>query len=351
MLVSEAPASPLHAPAKSFARILRGLPAAWRVAGGMAVSVPFTVLQEFIGPDIPGHPFLVLLPGVLMSSVLLRWQGGLATLMFLSAYADYWHLDGPGFGIDRPETFLGLFLFVAFGVYVVGIVHSMHLALERQEALVEEQRAMMADLSRARDEWAAAERAKDVVVREMNHRVKNVIASVASVVRQTMRHSPDMEEFGRSFDDRIKALTRTQDLVALGGYAAGAALSDVLAGELEPFRGRGATDASGPAVQLGAKTAEALGLALHELMTNAAKYGGLSAIGTGLAVKWALDGETLAIDWVESTRTPPAPPVRKGFGTRLLDGTVRSRGGTVTRTESPEGYRFDIRLPMAALAE
>ncbi len=208
----------LPLPRESLLRRLRVLPSWAAVACGAIVTVPFLVLQEVLGPDVPGNPFLVLLPGVLMASVLFRWRGGIAALAALAGYADYYHLDGPGFFIDTPRACSRYRCSSRWASTSSFLVHSLQHALARQEALLEAQRATMAELERARDDLVAAEARKDLFAREMQHRVKNAIAVIASVGRQTLRSSASMEEFGASFDARLNALARTQSVIAPDGY-------------------------------------------------------------------------------------------------------------------------------------
>jgi two-component sensor histidine kinase len=349
--VSAGLAVSLPASNEALLRRLRLLPHWAGIACGAIVTVPFLFLQEILGPDVPGNPFLVLLPGVLMASVLFRWRGGIAALTTLAGYADYYHLDGPGFFIDTPASLFALSLFVAVGLYVVALVHSLQRALARQEALLDDQRATMEALERARDDLVAAEARKDLFAREMQHRVKNAIAVIASVGRQTLRSAATMEEFGIAFDARLNALARTQSAIAPDGHGTGADLADLVTIAIDPFRSPNPLTVQGPPVRLGPKSALNLGLALHELATNAAKYGALSQRGAGLSVTWECPGGDVALSWVESTTEAPPEPTRKGFGSKLIERTASGLGGSCVRTVAPEGYRFAVRVPLASLAE
>ena len=347
---------PAPAPGGFLSR-LRRIPPPLGILAGLLVTLPFFGMEWTFGVSVPGNPFLVLLPSVLMASVLFRWYGGLAALAVTAAYIDYFHLDPPGWGISDPAHLLAFGTYLAVGGYVITLVHALHAALGRQERLIAEQRRMTAeqerlleDLRASHAELAAAEEAKDVLVKEMNHRVKNAVASVAAVGRQTMRTATDLRDFETSFSARIDALTRTQDLVALHGYAGGCSLADVVRCELEPFLGKGGLDLGGPEVLMGPKSAMALGLSLHELATNAAKYGGLSDKGTGLKVSWSTPGDGVRLDWVETVAEPPAEPRRKGYGTRLLEHSIRSMGGKAGRNIAADGYRFRIEVPLSGLA-
>ncbi|HYH18924.1 MAG TPA: HWE histidine kinase domain-containing protein [Azospirillum sp.] len=202
----------------------------------------------------------------------------------------------------------------------------------------------------ARRQAAALQR---LLLNELDHRVKNTLSTVQSIARQTLRHAASVEESRDAFDARLSALSKTHNLLTRTRWR-GSDLRELLEAELAPY-GIG-EDArirlSGPPVQLDAKTTVALGLAVHELATNAAKYGALSPPGGRVAVVWSVGagdgGPTLAVDWTESGGPPVPPPRRRGFGSRLIErGLAYDLHGTVRLTFDPGGVRCRMDLPLA----
>jgi len=317
------------------------LPGAFLALGGAAVSAPFLLAEGAAGTYLPGHPFILVLPAILAATVLFRWQGGVTALASCAAYVHLFLLATPG----GTAALVAFGIFVGIGLYVVAVISSLQSAMTRQARL-------LAEVERARDRSTAAEREKAVLIDELDHRIRNAIASVASVVRQTARGAADLDGFNAAFEQRIAALARTHALIARDGPGGGAGLRDLLDGEFQPFGGGVPCDLDGPEVVLGPRAALNLSLVFHELATNAAKYGGLSGDGLGLRVAWrrGADGG-LSIDWRERVGSPRPPRTRRGSGTRLLDHTVRAAGGAVHTDPDPDGYAIAIALPAAAIAE
>lgn len=202
-------------------------------------------------------------------------------------------------------------------------------------------------------ERKAAEERQALLSREVDHRAKNALAVVQSALRLTK--APDVPSYRRAIEGRVGALARAQTLLADDRWAS-ADLRTLLQGELAAFLdgGTGGQRAAldGPVVALPAGAAQPLAMALHELATNAVKYGALSAPSSSVSVSWQLEGGstgTLRLCWVEAGGPlVVGPPKRRGFGSRVLDGTVRGQlGGTVSLVWKPAGLVCDIELPLA----
>jgi two-component sensor histidine kinase len=191
-----------------------------------------------------------------------------------------------------------------------------------------------------------AERQQKLLLDELNHRVKNTLATVQAIAHQTLRTRSDPAEFRAAFEARLTALSATHNLLTATSWRS-ASLRDVLLQEFLPH-GVERYRLQGPDVPLPAGQALAVGMMFHELATNAAKYGALSVAGGRVAVRWALSGPPQApvveIAWRETNGPPVTPPGRTGFGTRLIE---RSLQGTATLDYAPEGLRCDIRLGLA----
>ncbi|HEY8382073.1 MAG TPA: PAS domain S-box protein [Microvirga sp.] len=185
---------------------------------------------------------------------------------------------------------------------------------------------------------------------ELNHRVKNTLATVQSIARQTLRHAEDPAVFQERFEDRLLALSQTHNLLTSESWER-ASLRALLKQELAPY-GKARCRYDGPAdVHLAPRAVVALGMALHELTTNAAKYGALSVETGRVTLDWSVSGglfERLRLEWREEGGPPiAAPPARRGFGSRLLErGITAELGGTVDLDFAPEGLRAVIELPL-----
>jgi PAS domain S-box-containing protein len=164
-----------------------------------------------------------------------------------------------------------------------------------------------------------AENRQRLLINELNHRVKNTLATVQSIAAQSLRSVSDVGRARDAFESRLIALAAAHDLLTAQSWN-GARLSDVVAAASSPFETvrRPQISRSGPSVWLTAQQALALSLALHELATNAAKYGALSEPDGQVTIRWRRAAGELILSWVEQGGPPVKPPTRSGFGTRLL---------------------------------
>ena len=190
-----------------------------------------------------------------------------------------------------------------------------------------------------------------LMVHELNHRVKNTLATVQSIISQTLRGAePAMR---RMLDGRLQALAAAHDVLTQESWQ-GADLDDVVTVALAPFGGRNHErfEVCGPPIRLAPRAALALSMGLHELATNAVKYGGLSPqmLAARVKLRWCTRGDRLHITWREQGGLPVSPPARRGFGTRLLErGLGQDLAGTVTVAFPPEGLVCTIDAALAAV--
>jgi PAS domain S-box-containing protein len=195
-----------------------------------------------------------------------------------------------------------------------------------------------------------AEQRQTLLVNELNHRVKNTLATVQAIAGLTLRRAASPGEFAGAFEARLRALSKTHDMLTREGWE-GADLAGLVAQELDPY-GPARAAASGPLVRLPPRIALALGLVLHELAANAARYGALSADAGRVLIDWRLrekaDGLWLEIGWREAGGPPVRPPTRTGFGSRLLDRSVGGElRGELSSVYAEDGVRHDIRIPLS----
>jgi two-component sensor histidine kinase len=195
-----------------------------------------------------------------------------------------------------------------------------------------------------------AEEQRDLLVAELSHRVKNTLAIVISIAQQSFSRNPNVQEARRSFDSRIRAFAQTHNRLAEANWS-GVSLEALLLDELAPyFREDGSNvRVGGPRVQFNAKGALTLGMAIHELATNAAKHGALSSKCGSVDVAWHVDAadRQLWIRWTETGGPVVEPPERSGFGRLLLERALTSDlGGDVRLSFDEDGLKCVIAIPL-----
>ena len=214
----------------------------------------------------------------------------------------------------RGETLSMLsMLTLLFGLLVASLLMVVARLLTQQA--VEDQASL---------DWLAEQNSiRDTLTRELNHRVKNTLANVLSIVSLTRRRATSLDEFAQGLDGRIRALSATHDLLTQSDWGT-TPIRAVIEAELAPYaRAESALDLAGPDVELAPNDALSLGLAIHELATNATKYGALSAPGGKVRVTWALDrNDRASVRWIESGGPPVAASRPRGFGTDLIEKIV-----------------------------
>jgi two-component sensor histidine kinase/DNA-binding response OmpR family regulator len=190
-----------------------------------------------------------------------------------------------------------------------------------------------------------AEERQALLAREVDHRAKNAMAIVQSIVRLTK--SANIASYVSIIEGRIKALSRAHALLSNSRWQ-GADLGNLIDEELAPYRSAHAErlDISGPKVLLEPTKAQTLALALHELATNAAKYGALSSVSGKLALRWELQDDALVVHWHETAGPETHQPAITGFGTQIITGSIdRQLGGRTEFEWLPTGLRCTLTVP------
>jgi len=195
-----------------------------------------------------------------------------------------------------------------------------------------------------------AEEHTALLLGELDHRVKNILSIVSAVVRQTLKTTPSPAEFGARVDERIAAIARAHGVLTQNGHQEAALLRDLVAVELAPYDRKDNLLISGPPLALSPKASLAMAMALHELASNAAKYGALSKDTGRLVVKWFVGTDSdrkVRIVWTESEGPLVEPPTRKGFGTTMIERSLAYEfGAKVKREFLPEGLICTIDLSL-----
>jgi two-component sensor histidine kinase len=222
-------------------------------------------------------------------------------------------------------------------------------AVEFQPTLISEANAIGTALEEAAHLREQAEQQILLLMREVNHRSKNMLAVVQAIARQMP--SSDPKQFVRQFSDRIVGLAASQDLLIESNWQ-GVRVADLVRSQLSLFRELIGTriEISGPPVRLQPPAAQAIGMALHELATNASKYGALSDGNGRVIVSWRLQGSgeerEFLLDWKEEDGPPVTPPERRGFGYTIMVAMVeKSLDATVEVDYAPTGMSWKVRAP------
>lgn len=195
-----------------------------------------------------------------------------------------------------------------------------------------------------------AEGEQQALINELNHRVKNTLATVQSIAVQTYRASPEPSAFLDKFQGRLLALSKAHDLLTRRSWT-GLNLADLLDAELAPF-GTERIRREGPDTALQPRAALVFAMVVHELATNAGKYGALARASGRVSLRWSMEevrGERrLQLSWQESGGPPVSTPPARGFGTRFIERTIRmDLGGSVELGFAPAGLHCRLSFPIA----
>lgn len=207
-------------------------------------------------------------------------------------------------------------------------------------------------LARASEQRQAAERDVHFLMRELAHRSKNQMTVISAMAKQSARGATDITSYVQSFERRIHGLARSTDLLLAHGRA-GVGLNELVAHQVAPFSP--ADEArrvhiAGPSIRLNAQAAQTLGMALHELSTNAVKYGAFADDSGTLSVRWSIAGDQLNLVWREVCASAPAPSESKGFGTTVIHSMVGAAlGAKVERLLHDDGIEWRFVIPLAAI--
>jgi two-component sensor histidine kinase len=198
----------------------------------------------------------------------------------------------------------------------------------------------------ARTERKQAEETQQLLVSELHHRIKNTLAGVQAIAQHTLRKAKDPAEFVESFSERIQSLARVHSLLTTATWQ-GADLRELiddqlLQGSIDETR----VAARGPPVHLEAEMTLHLALVLHELGTNAHKYGALSTQSGWVTIAWAVEDGMLRLLWEERGGPPVTSSTGRGFGTTLIDQSVKGDGGNAWMSVGADGILWEITLPL-----
>lgn len=194
-----------------------------------------------------------------------------------------------------------------------------------------------------------SEEHQQVLIAELNHRVKNMLGLVTSIANQTIQRAATKEEFYETLMGRVRALTHAHEMLSRKSWLEGS-LREIVATEMEPFPPE-QVKYSGPQVMLPPKAAIAVSMVIHELATNANKYGALSSPDGSVEITWSHEGDHAGLRWTERDGPKIEQEAKEGFGLGLIKGEVEySLGGTVSARFERDGLIADMVIPLAPLA-
>jgi two-component sensor histidine kinase len=210
-------------------------------------------------------------------------------------------------------------------------------------------------LAEASDILKQRDQVQESLINELNHRVKNTLATIQSIARQTRRRASSLDEFGQAFEGRLMALAKSHDTLTRSGWAGGD-LQNIVLESCRPFSDPSRLVLNGPQVEIPNRVVVGIGMVLHELATNAAKYGAFAASNGTVRIEWRLEpGEphgNLRLRWKERDGPPVVPINKKGFGSTLIVSIVESDlSGKAEMVFEPDGLRFDLAIPLLSELE
>jgi PAS domain S-box-containing protein len=191
------------------------------------------------------------------------------------------------------------------------------------------------------------------LVAELDHRVKNVLATVQAIAAHTMQASSSMEQFVSALDGRIRSLGSTHELLSHRRWL-GIPLAELVERELAPYATGSNTEIGGPDVMLSAQAGQTIGMVLHELVTNAAKHGALAVPSGRVSIDWRLPlngaSDRLNLTWRETGGPLVAPPSSSSYGMQVVRELIPYElDGTIDHVIAPEGARCHMEIPLARL--
>jgi two-component sensor histidine kinase len=297
-------------------RLLAGPPKfSWALALGVAAVGAPTLLRLAADSLITGTAFVTYYPFVLMAALVIGWRGAGAVAATSAVLANFLFMEPRYLLFANTGDTLGTAFFLVSCGMMIGVVDTLRRAVVDVETLRRREASLNAELKHLNS--------------ELQHRVKNTLSVVQGLATQTFRGASGSDEIVRTFRGRLQALGAAHSILTSGRWEM-CQLPDLAARALAPFNGDGAISTEGPTCAMPEEACVPLVLALHELGTNAVKYGALSTLGGKVEVRWTVRqadaqdaGHELVLEWIESGGPPVAPPTHQGLGSKLV---ARQRG-------------------------
>ncbi|MDH4411989.1 MAG: HWE histidine kinase domain-containing protein [Rhizobium sp.] len=327
----------------AFASVKERLSVGGLIATYAASLIVFAValaVRAWFDPVLPaGFPFLTFFPAVIICGFVFGLRQGLLVAILSGLSAWYFFISPGRFDFSMGTLLaMGLYLFVVTTeltmIYLVTRAY-------RQEITTREEIQRLAEQ-------------QEVMAQELDHRLKNIFATINAIISLSLKNAPSADELAARLRDRLAALGRSNLLLRGLRDGEDASLQSVVFRALEPFAivGTARFHASGPRVPIGGQTVVVLSLILHELGTNAAKYGALSVSGGHVDLAWSIEAdpeaeEQLVITWRETGGPPPTPPLAGagGFGSTLMKRVIAGVRGQTEIAYPETGAVIRLTLP------
>lgn len=326
----------------------------WLLALGLAV-LAFVVRYGLNDALPPGFPYLTFFPAVIVTTLIAGLWPGIVSAA-LCGLAAWFVFIAPASSFELNPGALTALAFYAFIVSVdIFIIHGITVTAQNLRAERETMAELAASLQRTNLTLAQSESEQQLLSQEIGHRLKNQLALVEAIVSQTMRTQSDLPTISRVLADRLSVLGDAQDMVIAGDAGQASVLQIVQkVAQLHGDRLRDRFIVDGPAISLASRPTLSLSMILHELGTNATKYGALSTAEGMVSIRWAvetIDGRPgFVLRWRETGGPPVVEPSSRGFGTRLVRaGLSGAIGAKVAMVFAPEGLTCELTADLASL--
>jgi two-component sensor histidine kinase/CheY-like chemotaxis protein len=202
------------------------------------------------------------------------------------------------------------------------------------------------------EEREAADKLQKLILGELHHRIKNTLATVSAIASQSFRATTSVEHGQKAMDGRLLALSRAHDLLMQVSWS-NASLTRTLSGATEPFDSQGARrfHFNGPDISVTSGAVIALAMTVNELCTNTTKFGALSTPAGSVEVAWTMDEEKqrLCLTWTERGGPLVQPPMRRSFGTRMMESLGQQLNGHVQLSYNPSGFAYSLDVPLRSI--
>jgi two-component sensor histidine kinase len=200
---------------------------------------------------------------------------------------------------------------------------------------------------------ALATNLQELVIGELHHRVKNTLAIVSAITSQSIKSARTLEEAGKTIGDRLQALGVAQDLLVRERWT-GAGCRTLIESAVKAFQSKGLEQFKivGENIAVSSGPAVSLSMVIHELCTNAVKYGALSVPDGRVAIEWKTADDRFKLRWKESGGPPVEAPLRQSFGSRLIEQALPGQlSGEARLRFEPDGVNCEINIPLAIMQE